>query len=116
EKFIVPSPIQPSLVTIAPVPLSVAATETQADPEYDRWAEHNLMFQRQAGYGGVWIKLSAGTFQSSQMRGLADVLEKNKLSGVRIAVNQDLVIPWVPFDRVRAIYEGLAALELATPG
>ncbi|HKV60879.1 MAG TPA: nitrite/sulfite reductase [Candidatus Acidoferrum sp.] len=116
EKFVVPSPIQPSLVTIAPIPLSTPAAEKQDDPEYDRWAEHNLMSQRQAGYGGVWIKLPAGTFHSNQMRGLADVLEKNDLSGVRIAVNQDLVIPWVPFDRVRAIYDELSALDLAAPG
>jgi sulfite reductase beta subunit-like hemoprotein len=116
ETFVVPSPIQPALVTIAPLPLSSAATTTQTDPEYDRWAEYNLMSQRQAGYGAVWVKLSAGTFHSNQMRGLADVLEKNELTGVRIAVNQDLVIPWVPFDRVRAIYDELGALELATPG
>jgi sulfite reductase beta subunit-like hemoprotein len=116
EVFVVPSPIQPSLVTIAPAPLSTSAAASQADPEYDRWAEHNLMFQRQAGYGGVWVKLSAGTLFSNQMRGLADVLEKNELAGVRIAVNQDLVIPWVPFDRVRAIYDGLREFELVTPG
>ncbi len=116
ETFTVPSPIKPSLVTIAPSPLSISTAGTQTDPEYDRWAEHNLMFQRQAGYGGVWVKLSAGTLHSNQMRHLADVLEKNKLTGVRIAVNQDLVIPWVPFDRVRAIYDGLRALDLATAG
>ena len=113
--FTVPSPIQPSLVTIASAPLTSAA-ETQRDAEYDRWAEHNLMFQRQAGYGAVWVKLPAGTLHSNQMRGLADVLEKNELTGVRIAVNQDLMIPWVPFDRVRALYDELRALELATPG
>jgi sulfite reductase beta subunit-like hemoprotein len=116
ETFTVPTPIQPTLVTIAPAPLSSTVAETQTDPEYNRWAEHNLMFQRQAGYGGVWVKLSAGTFHSNQMRGLADVLEKNKLTGVRIAVNQDLVIPWVPFDRVRAIYDELRGLDLATAG
>jgi sulfite reductase beta subunit-like hemoprotein len=116
EKFVVPSPIQPSLVTIAPLPLSSAAEETQSYPEYDRWAGHNLMSQRQAGYGAIWIKLPAGTFHSHQMRGLADVLDRNELTGVRIAVNQDLVIPWVPFDRVRAIYDELRGLELATPG
>jgi sulfite reductase beta subunit-like hemoprotein len=116
EAFTVPSPINPSLVTIAPSPLSSATVRTQRDPEYNRWAEHNLMFQRQAGYGGVWVKLSAGTLHSNQMRGLADVLEKNKLTGVRIAVNQDLVIPWVPFDRVRAIYDELHAFDLATAG
>src|SRR2546427_3547783 len=114
--FTVPTPIKPSLVTIAPAPLSFSAAGTQNDPEYDRWAEHNLMFQRQAGYGGVWVKLSAGTLRSNQMRDLADVLEKNKLTGVRIAVNQDLVIPWVPFDRVRAIYDELRAFDLGTAG
>jgi len=116
EVFTVPTPTRPPLVTIAPVPLSSSTSSPQSDPEYDRWAEHNLMFQRQAGYGGVWVKLSAGTLFSSQMRGLADVLEKNELTGVRIAVNQDLVIPWVPFDRVRAIYDGLRDFELVTPG
>ena len=118
EVFLVPTPIKPSLVSIAPLPLPLSSSTavTPSDPEYDRWAEHNLLSQRQAGYGAVWIKLSAGTFHSNQMRGLADVLEKNELSGVRIAVNQDLVIPWVPFDRVRAIYDELGALQLATPG
>ena len=116
EAFVVPSPIKQSLVAIAPTPLSFSEAEPPSDPEYDRWAEHNLMSQRQAGFGAVWVKLPAGTLHSNQMRGLADVLEKNDLTGVRIAVNQDLVIPWVPFDRVRAIYEGLLALDLVTPG
>jgi sulfite reductase beta subunit-like hemoprotein len=117
EVFTVPSPIRPALVTITAAPLNSSTLNNSAsDPEYDRWAEHNLMSQRQAGYGAIWIKLPAGTFHSRQMRGLADVLEKNELEGVRIAVNQDLVIPWVPFDRVRAIYDELRALDLAIPG
>jgi len=116
QVFTVPSPIQPALVTIAPIPLSGSSTKNGSDPEYDRWTAHNLMPQRQAGYGAIWIKLPAGTFHSHQMRGLADVLEKNELTGVRIAVNQDLVIPWVPFDRVRAIYDELRSLDLAIPG
>ncbi len=116
ETFTVPSPIRPSLVTIAPAPLSLSLGDSKSESEYDRWAEHNLMTQRQAGYGAIWIKLPAGTFYTSQMGGLADVLERSDLTGVRIAVSQDLVIPWVPFDRVRAIYDQLRALDLATPG
>jgi sulfite reductase beta subunit-like hemoprotein len=116
ERFVVPTPIQPALVTIATIPLSVSATESKDDPEYDRWAETNLTPQRQAGYGAIWIKLSAGTVYSTQLRSLAELLEKNELKGVRLAVNQNLVIPWVPFDRVRAIYDELRALDLAAPG
>jgi len=116
ESFTIPSPIQPALVTIAPAPSAPPAADSKSESEYNRWAESNLMSQRQAGYGAMWIKLPAGTLLSSQMRGLADLLEENRLTGVRIAVNQDLVIPWVPFDRVRRVYEELRALELATPG
>jgi sulfite reductase beta subunit-like hemoprotein len=116
EVFTVPSPIRPALVTISLLPLTPASADGVSDLEYDRWAEHNLMSQRQAGYGAIWIKLPAGTFHSHQMRGLADVLERNDLNGVRVAINQDLVIPWVPFDRVRAIYNELRALDLAIPG
>jgi sulfite reductase beta subunit-like hemoprotein len=116
EVFAVPSPIQPALVSISATPLSFPASVADEEPEYDRWAEHNLMSQRQAGYGAMWVKLPAGTIHSNQMRGLADILEKNELTGVRIAVNQDLVIPWVPFDRVRAVYDGLRTLDLATSG
>jgi sulfite reductase beta subunit-like hemoprotein len=118
EVFTVPSPIQrPTLVNIAPVPLiSTISVDAASDADYDRWAEHNLMPQRQVGFGAIWIKLPSGTFYSRQMRGLADLLEKHDLTGVRIAINQDLVIPWVPFDRVRAIYNELHALELAIPG
>ena len=116
ETFAVPSPIRPALVTIATLPLSQSIAETPADPEYDRWAASNLMSQRQAGYGAIWIKLSAGTVHSHQMRDLAALLEKHGLGGARLAVNQNLVIPWVPFDRVRAIYDELRALDLAAPG
>jgi len=116
EVFTVPSPIRPTLVNISPAPLTLSLTNAASDSGYDRWAEHNLMPQRQPGYVAIWIKLPSGTFYSRQMRGLADLLEKHDLPGVRIAINQDLVIPWVPFDRARAIYDDLQALDLDIPG
>jgi sulfite reductase beta subunit-like hemoprotein len=118
EVFTVDSPIRPALVNIAPAPLTSVSISVDAakDAAYDRWAEHNLMPQRQTGYGAIWIKLPSGTFHSHQMRGLAGLLETHDLTGVRIAINQDLVIPWVPFDRARAIYDELHALDLAIPG
>jgi len=116
EILAVASPIKPALVTIAPISSAQATVNAHSDPDYDRWAESNLMSQRQAGYGAIWIKLSAGTLYTNQMRDLAALLEKHELAGVRLAVNQNLVIPWVPFDRVRTIYEELRALDLAAPG
>ncbi len=116
EVFTVASPILPVLVNISPAPLTLSLDDATSDSEYDRWAQHNLMAQRQTGYGAIWIKLPAGTLHSRQMRGLADLLEKHDLTGVRIAINQDLVVPWVPLDRARATYNDLRALDLAIPG
>ena len=116
EVFTVASPIQPGLVSISPASLTLSLHNAASDSEYDRWAEHNLMAQRQPGYAAIWIKLPAGTLHSRQMRGLADLLEKHDLSGVRIAINQDLVVPWVPLDRARATYDDLRVLDLAIPG
>jgi len=116
EVFTVASPIRPALVNISPVPLTLTLDNVKSDSEYDRWAEHNLMPQRQPGYAAIWIKLPAGTFHSRQMRGLADLLENHDLTGVRMAINQDLVIPWASLDHVRAIYNDLLELDLAIPG
>lgn len=99
------------------VTISTARPATSpASAEYHRWAQHNLMPQRQSGFAAVWIKLPAGTILSRQMQGLADVLEKNEIPGVRIAILQDLVVPWVPLERAQAVYDQLRPLDLATPG
>jgi sulfite reductase beta subunit-like hemoprotein len=108
----VPSPVQAPLVQLG----SLAGSGNGASPEYDRWASHNLQPQRQSGYAVVWIKLPAGTVLARQFRGLADLLDKHGLSAVRIAISQDLVIPWTPLARAKEIFKALAALELATPG
>lgn len=99
------------------VTISTARPATSpASAEYHRWAQHNLMPQRQSGFAAVWIKLPAGTILSRQMQGLADVLEKNEIPGVRIAILQDLVVPWVPLERAQGVYDQLRPLDLATPG
>ena len=108
-----PSPAASPLVTLA---AHGGPGNGGASPEFDRWAQHNLQPQRQAGYGLVWIKLPAGNISADQFRGSAKLLETYKLGVARIAILQDLVIPWTPFWRAKEIYLGLAALGLATPG
>lgn len=112
EVFTVASPVAQPLVSIQPAPVSGG----NGAGEYERWAEHNLMRQRQPGYAAVWVKLSAGNITSEQLRGLAELLEKHQLPGVRIAILQNFVIPWVPIQQARSLYHDLKALDLATPG
>src|SRR5581483_3855646 len=111
EVFTMASPVAAPLVTIAP-----AAGSRPTSPDYERWRESNVMPQRQPGNFAVWIKLAAGGVTSEQLRGLALVLEKHRLPGVRIAQLQDFVLPWLREERLPAVYEHLRALGLATPG
>jgi sulfite reductase beta subunit-like hemoprotein len=106
------SPLAAPLVSLNPAP----AHGNGHTGEYARWAQHNLQPQRQSGYAIVWIKLLAGNVSVAQFRGLAELLEKYNLAALRIAISQDLVIPWVPVYRASEIFRDLQALDLATPG
>lgn len=112
EVMTVPTPVRPPLVQLEPL----EASGNGASPDYERWRRHNVMPQRQQGYGVVWIKLPAGTIFTHQFLGLAEILDRHKLNAARIAVLQDIVIPWTPLERAKEIYKDLQALELATPG
>ena len=108
----VPTPVGPPLVSISHLPRSTNGASAQ----YERWAQHNLQPQRQPGHALVWIKLPSGNIFTQQLRGLADLLEKFGLPVTRIAISQDLVIPWTPLARSKEIFHALEALDLATPG
>jgi sulfite reductase beta subunit-like hemoprotein len=112
EVLVVPSPQAQPLVKLQLTP----PVAPPASEEYTLWQQHNVMPQRQKGYSTIWVKLSAGTITSDQFRGLADVLEKHQLPGVRIAILQNFVIPWIPTDQVPNVYADLKALDLVTPG
>jgi sulfite reductase beta subunit-like hemoprotein len=111
EVFTAVSPVGQPLVNITPAHGSPGASE-----EFDLWSKHNLMSQKQSGYKTAWVKLPAGTITSEQFRGLADLLEKNSLPGVRIAIDQNFVIPWVPAEKSGPVFQQLRTLDLATPG
>jgi sulfite reductase beta subunit-like hemoprotein len=91
-----------------------AGSSSAAD--FPLWAEHNLRPQRQPGIWLAWIQLPAGNISAEQMAGLADLMAAQQLDTVRVAVAQDLVIPWIRRDQIHAVYSGLHALGLAAPG
>ncbi len=134
ERATLPTPVVPPLVNLLPAvspgngnghsgagpgigseigDRDAAAT---ARTEYEQWVRSNAQPQRQPGYAVVWIKLPAGTVLTAQLTGLADLLDRYKLGAVRIAVSQDLVIPYVPLQHLNAIHADLQRLNLATPG
>ena len=111
EVLTVRSSVAQPLIGITPA----ASTEPDSE-DYRRWRGSNVMPQHQPGYAAVWIKVTAGGVTSAQLSGLAGILEKHNLPGVRIAILQDFLIPWVPRHQLSRLYSDLRKLELATPG
>jgi len=129
EQIVVPSPVTAPLVNPLPAvsstngnghsntrPGLASPAPTVTKSEYEEWVRSNAQPQRQPGYAVVWIKLPAGTVLAAQLRGLAGLLDQYHLGALRIAISQDLVIPYVPLQHLNAIHSDLRLLDLATPG
>jgi sulfite reductase (NADPH) hemoprotein beta-component len=90
----------------------------RADPAFDLWVRHNLSDHRVPGYGIVTISLKPiggvpGDATADQLDAIADIAERFSFGEVRVTHEQNLVLPDVALDEVKAVFDGLAAAGLA---
>ena len=91
----------------------------RTDKGFARWAKNNLRPHRVPGYISVHIALKPqgtppGDCTSAQMRVAADIAETYGADDIRVAHEQDLVLPHVKLDDVPAVYAALKAAGLAS--
>ncbi|MBX7081055.1 MAG: nitrite/sulfite reductase [Nannocystaceae bacterium] len=92
------------------------ALRKAGDAALDAWWQTNVRPQRQPGYAVVSVTLPLGDFTPDQARGLADLAREYTGDTIRLTVEQNLVLRWVPEADVPQVYARLAALGLAEPG
>ena len=90
-----------------------------ADEAFALWCAHNLHPHKQNGYASVTISLKpvggiAGDATDAQMFAMADLAEKFGHDDIRVTHAQNVVLPHVAVDDLRAFYDGLIAADLAT--
>ena len=83
---------------------------------YEQWLATNVFEQKQNGFYGVYIKVPVGDISSDTARELVKVLEPLVANEIRITQNQGLLLKFVRKEALPGLYEGLAKLDLATPG
>ncbi len=83
---------------------------------FQMWKRTNVIAQKQAGYAAVVIKLSMGDLTSQQMFAVADLAERYSNGNLRTTINQNLIIRWVPENKLAAFYDDLVPIALADPG
>jgi sulfite reductase (NADPH) hemoprotein beta-component len=90
-----------------------------ADPDFRRFARHNLHPHRLPGYTIATVSLkpvggAPGDATAGQMEALADIAERFSGGELRVSHEQNIVLPHVRRDAVPALHAALRAAGLAT--
>ena len=96
--------------------LPVVNSNGTGQGEYDRWYSTNVRNQRQAGYAMVTIRVDQGNLTSEQMRGIARIAVDAGDGLVRVLIDQNLLLGFIPLGRVKHVYAALGALGLNSAG
>jgi sulfite reductase (NADPH) hemoprotein beta-component len=126
EKVVLPqAEISRIMSYFAPPPFETVAAASEAfdaavaaDSTFARWTRNNLRPHRLPGYVSVYIALknqgeAPGDASSTQMRAVADIAERYGMDDIRVAHEQDLVLPHVKLCDVPAVYAALQAAGMA---
>ncbi|HVN84078.1 MAG TPA: nitrite/sulfite reductase [Candidatus Binatia bacterium] len=99
-----------------PEPTNPPASLTPSnDAAFTHWCRTNTYAQRQGGYFGCTGQLPLGDISGAQLRALANLSRQHGNGVLRASNDQNILIPWVAGDHVRAVYDQLTELGLAAP-
>lgn len=96
------------------------AAARKAHPAFDRWVRNNTHRHRHAAYLSVVIStkpigLPPGDASDAQMDAVADLADQFGFGEIRVAHDQNLILPHVAKADLPAVWAALDAASLATP-
>jgi sulfite reductase beta subunit-like hemoprotein len=96
--------------------LPIVHTNGHVNPEYERWLSTNVRSQKQTGYAVVTVKIPQGNLTGRQMRGLASIARDGGDGLLRVAVDQNIVLAFIPRRQLARVYKALLDIDLAGGG
>jgi sulfite reductase beta subunit-like hemoprotein len=87
-----------------------------SNPAYERWLETNIREQKQTGYAMVTVKVRQGNLTGTQMHGLAQIARSAGDGLLRVTVDQNLVLAYIPLRVLPRVYRALEQVGLAEEG
>jgi sulfite reductase (NADPH) hemoprotein beta-component len=100
--------------------LNAPETLDLSDPDFALWVRQNVHAHKQPGYAIATISLKPkrgipGDATSAQMDAVADLAARYAHDEIRVTHSQNLVLAHVKKSDLYALWQGLDAVELATP-
>jgi sulfite reductase beta subunit-like hemoprotein len=96
--------------------LPVVNQNGSGNPAFDRWLESSVDEQKQTGYAMVTVKVQQGNMTSGQMREIAKIAREAGDGCLRVTVEQNLVLGFVPLAFLPRVYAALKAIGLGESG
>lgn len=88
----------------------------EEEDEFQFWKNSNAIPQKQDGYYAVGIKLTNGDIDSDSARALADLIDTATGATLRLTIEQNILLRFVPEDHLPMLYHGLKQLGLGDAG
>ncbi|MFZ5802881.1 MAG: nitrite/sulfite reductase [Candidatus Omnitrophota bacterium] len=92
------------------------ACSEPADPGYRAWKRDSVLDHKVPGFAGVHVRLKLGDILSDKARALAQLAREYSAGELRISMEQNFFLPWVPANVLPEVYDRLKALGLAEIG
>jgi sulfite reductase beta subunit-like hemoprotein len=96
--------------------LPVVNKSNSGDPAFDAWLATNVVEQRQTGYAAAIVKVDQGNLTANQFRGIARLASAAGDGTVRVIIDQNLLLTFIPLARLPQVYAALQELDLAESG
>jgi sulfite reductase beta subunit-like hemoprotein len=96
--------------------LPVVHSNGSGDRGFDRWLETNVIEQKQTGYAAANVRVDQGNLTSEQMRGLARIAADAGDGLLRINIDQNLLIAYIPLGNLRRVHAALQEIGLGQSG
>jgi sulfite reductase (NADPH) hemoprotein beta-component len=111
--------VYPHYETLTDSPPELAAAR-RADRAFDTWLGNSVSNHKIPGYAIVTVSLkpeggTPGDATAVQMDALADLADRYSFGEVRVGHEQNVVLPHVAQRDLFAVWQGLAAIGVATP-
>ena len=95
------------------------AAARKADAGFDAWLRRNVVAHRHPDYASLTISLKGigevpGDASDEQMDAIADIVERYAFDELRVSHEQNLVLPHVARADLKAVYDTLVDIGLAT--